>query len=54
MLYIMVLLHPGSAAGPPAVLGWSSPSTGRAVLVSVQPRSVIIILHHGTVIDDVE
>ena len=45
--YIMVLLHPGSAAGRPAVLGWSSPSTGPSVQVSVRPRSVFIILHYG-------
>ena len=44
---LMVLLNPGSAAGAPAVLGWSRPSTAPTLLVLGQPRVVILMLHPG-------
>ena len=44
---LMVLLNPGSAAGAPAVLGWSRPSTAPTLRVSGQPRVVILMLHPG-------
>ena len=44
---LMVLLDPGSAAGEPAVLGWSRPSTAPTLPVSGQPRVVILVLHPG-------
>ena len=44
---LMVLLNPGSAAGAPAVLGWSSPSTAPTLPVWGQPRVVILMLHPG-------
>ena len=44
---LMVLLNPGSAAGAPAVLGWSRPSMAPTLPVSGQPRVVILMLHPG-------
>ena len=44
---LMVLLDPGSAAGAPAVLGWSSPSTALTLPVSGQSRVVNLMLHPG-------
>ena len=44
---LVVLLNPGSAAGAPAVLGWSRPSTAPTLPVWGQPRVVILMLHPG-------
>ena len=44
---LMVLLNPGSAAGAPAVLGWSRPSTAPTLRVWGQPLVVILMLHPG-------
>ena len=44
---LMVLLDPGSAAGAPAVLGWSRPSTAPTLRVWGQPLVVILMLHPG-------
>ena len=44
---LMVLPHPGSAAGAPAVLGWSRPSTAPTLRVWGQPLVVILMLHPG-------
>ena len=44
---LMVLPHPGSAAGALAVLGWSRPSTAPTLRVWGQPLVVILMLHPG-------
>ena len=44
---LMVLPDPGSAAGAPAVLGWSRPSMAPTLLVRRQLLVVILMLHPG-------
>ena len=49
MLYILFpVLEDGTAVGP-AVLDWSTPSTGHAVRVSARPAAAILMLVPGVV-----
>ena len=47
--YILVPVLEGGAAVGPAVLGWSTPSTGHAVRVSARPAAAILMLLPGVV-----
>ena len=47
--YILVPVLEGGAAVGPAVLGWSTPSTGHAVRVSARPAAAILMLVPGVV-----
>ena len=47
--YIEVPVLEGGAAVGPAVLGWSTPSSGHAVRVSARPAAAILMLLPGVV-----